>query len=53
MENHTNRVAMARAEAAHAVAQIDPIYPARALYWPMVNREHNGVTLSERDHFRT
>src|SRR5687768_3327349 len=53
VEDDTNRVTMTRTKAAHAVTQVDPIHPACALHRPMVDGEHYGVTLSERDHFRT
>src|SRR4030088_1084418 len=52
MENDANRVTMARTETAHAVTQVDPIHPARALHRPMVDSEHDGVALHERDDFR-
>ena len=53
VENDADRVTMPRTKAAHAVTQVDSIEPARALHRPMVDGEHHGVTLSERDHFRT
>jgi hypothetical protein len=52
VENDANRVTMTRTKAAHAVTQVDPIHPTCALHRPMVDGEHQGVTLSERDHFR-
>ena len=53
VENDANCVTMSRTKAADAMAQIDSIEPALALHRPMVDGEHHGVTLSERDHFRT
>jgi hypothetical protein len=52
VENDANCVTMTRTKAAHAVTQVDPIHPAGALHRPMVDGEHHGVTLSERDDFR-
>src|SRR6266508_6375104 len=53
VENDANRVTMPQTKAAHAVAHVHSIEPALALHRPLVDGEHHGVTLSERDHFCT
>ena len=53
VENDANRVTMTRTKAAHAVAHVHSIEPTLALHRPLVDSEHHGVTLSQRDHFRT
>jgi hypothetical protein len=53
VENDANRMTMTRTKTAHAVAQVDSIETALAFHRPLVDGEHHGITLSERDHFYT
>jgi hypothetical protein len=52
MKNDRYRMASSGAKAADAMAQIDLVYPTRALYRPLVYRKYNSIPLPERHHFR-
>src|SRR5229473_417944 len=50
VEDDAQGVAAAVAQAAHAVAHIDAIDPARALHGAMVDRKDHRLALRERHH---
>ena len=47
VENDAERVAMAVADAAHAVAHVDAIDAARALHRPVMHRKDHGLALAQ------
>jgi hypothetical protein len=51
MKNDPYRMTMTRAQAAHTVPQIDPVYPSRTLHWPMMHGKQDGVSLPKRNNF--
>src|SRR5205085_4036103 len=52
VEDHTDRMAMAGADAADAVSQINAVEPARPLHRAMVHGKGDRIALAERHHFR-
>ena len=52
MKDDSERMAMARAQLADAMAQFDVIGTARALHRPAVDREHHCIALRQRHHRR-
>lgn len=50
VKNHTERMAMPRANPAHTVAHVHPIHATHALNGTMVNREDHRVALAQRDY---
>src|SRR5512134_1540546 len=53
VEDDPQRVAMPRAYAAHAMAEIDPVHAARALHRTVMDGEYHRVALAQRHHFRS
>jgi hypothetical protein len=47
VEDDADRMALAGTYQAHAMAQVDAIHATHALYWPMMDREDDAVSLSE------
>src|SRR5262245_60656923 len=48
VEDDTERIALAGAYPAHAMAQVDAIHAACALHRPMMDREDHAFSLAER-----
>src|SRR5438105_6972327 len=52
VEDHSDRMAMAGADAADAVSQINAVEPARPLHRAMVHGKGDRIALAERHYFR-
>src|SRR5262249_31209802 len=51
VKDNADRMAHTAADAADAVAEIDPISAFRSLYRPVVYREGNRIAFTQRDYF--
>src|ERR1700716_2260259 len=50
VKDHAKGMAMAGAYPAHAVAQVDPVEPARTLHRPVMHGKGHRIALRERHH---
>ncbi len=52
MEDDSERMPLARAQSAHAVAEVDPVRSSLSLYRAVMHGESHGITLSQGNNFR-
>src|ERR1700676_5311742 len=53
VENDADGVALTGTQATHAVAEVDAVSPLGAFDGPVVNREHDRISLLQRNHLNS